>query len=483
MAKKSALGLLISNNNLELMELTFLGGEFKVSGYSYLKLAEGVVRSGKVMNAKVLGGEIVKLMKEAKPRSLKGEVVLGLAQSQVFLKVFSIPKFEDKELSEAIGWHVESLGPLLPSEAYSSYEILGKEKGSEVKVLVGAVNEAVVDGYLEALDLAGVKVKVIEPLAMAEARLINPKQLLNKSVVSAHMYGSRLSVSILVNGKLWFSKEAIIKEGEEGKIRAVVEEVVRYFLERKEKGVLGASEIVYSGDVNGIEKLKASLVGFNIKAVKAEAGIVLSDVGVIRDVASVMFAPVVGLAMRGGFKQKGLINLLPGWIKDKTQLSILDKLMSRVIIGVGLGVWLTVGIWVGGWLMIDNEKEKLDSQKQALEETLSQQKESELMAWGNQFNETINTVELIESSRVSYNQVLTNLSSLIPETIKLTSFSFNTVTNKWTLAGVADKRENVLVLDKALKESEWFKEARLYFSSLDSDEGVIFRFSGGEDGK
>ncbi len=483
MANKAALGLIINDNSLELLGLTSLGGEFRVSGYAWIRIPEGIVKTGKVVEVKALAEEIKKLMESVRPKPIRESVVLGLPQTQVFLKVFTIPKFEEKELNEAIGWHVGSLGPVLPEEAYTSYELVGKGKKNEVKVLLAAAGRLVVDEYIKAMELAGVGIKAIEPLAIAGARLIDPEQLLNKSVLNTHLYRNKLSVSILVNGKLWFSKEILVREGEGAKIQAGVVELIKYFSERKEKDIANVSEIVFSGDSQGIEQLKRNLVGFKLPVVKAEAGIVLSDTGVIKNATGLMFAPILGLAMRGGVHQKGLINLLPEWPKEKARVKQLGQTMSRAVIIVGAVVWLTVGVWGAAWWWLGKEYKRLVNQKQNLQTTLAQQKETELLSWGNRFNETVKTIELIEGSRVSYSQALNSLSELMPKTVKLTSFTYNSQTQNWSLAGTAEKREDVLVLDQALKQSEWFKEARLYFSSLESSEGILFRFSGGGDGR
>ena len=482
MANQAALGLIINDNSLELLGITSLGGEFGIAGYTWTRLEEGIVRAGRVVEAEALAQQIKKLMGLIKPKLQKKPIVLGLPQSLVFLKVFTIPKFQEKELDEAIGWHVGSLGLVLPEESYMSYEIVGKGKKNEVKVLLVAAGKTVVDEYIKALELAEIEVKVIEPLAIAGARLVNPKQLLNKSVLNAHLYRNKLSASVLVNGKLWFSKEVMVGEGEEGKIQAVAGELIKYFSERKEKDTANVSEIVFSGDNDGIERIKRSLVGFKLSIVKAEAGIVLADTGIVENTGEMMFSPLVGLAMRGGVNHKGLINLLPEWPKEKVKVKKLGRLMSKMVTIMGLTVWFTVGILEAGWWWLGKENLRLKTQEQNLQTILTEQKEAELLNWGKGFNETVKTIELIEGSRASFSQILGSLSGLMPKTVKLTALTYNSKSQNWSLAGTAEKREDVLVLDQALKQSEWFKEARLYFSSLESSEGILFRFSGGGSG-
>jgi len=463
------------------LELVRSKKNYLVSGYGWARLPEGVVKGGKVMNVKVLGGEIKKLMVASRSKRTRGPMVLGMPQSQVFLKAFTIPKFEEKELKEAITWHVGSLAPVLPRDAYNSYEVIGKGKNNELKILLASAPQMVVDKYLEACELAGVEVESIEPLAVARTRLIDPKMLLNKSAASVHLYNGRLAVGILVNGKLWFSKESVVIQGREQMIGATVNELIKFFTEKKDKDVVGVSGIIYSGDKAGIEVLEANLKGFRLKLIKAESGIVLERSKIVSEVEAVKFAPVLGLAMRSGLHKEGLINLLPTWPKQKAELGRLTKVLSRAVVMLGMVVWLVVIGLGSGWWWLEQEEERLKGEVERLKGGLMERQETEYLSWGERFNQTVEVAELIEESRVSFAEVLNRLGEIMPRGIKLTAFSYQALSDRWSMAGIADGREEVLGFDKALKESDFFAKARLYFSSLETNEGVVFRFSGGGD--
>ena len=482
MAKKTARGLVIRDQTIEILELALAKGEFEVTGYGWARLPDGVVRGGRVLNTKVLSDELKKLILASKIKSAKKSVVLGLAQSQVFLKVFKIPKFEEKELEEAINWHVGSLAPVLPKDGYNSYELIGKNKKNELKVLLASAQQIVVDGYLEAMDLAEIEVDSIEPLALSRVRLIDPKMLMGKSIAYVHLYGGRLSVSILVNNKLWFSKESIVFNNKEEMILNEVSGLIKFFNEKKDKDIAGATEVIYSGDRQGVEILGRNLKGMKLRVTKAESGIVFNKSKVISDVEAVSFAPVLGLAMRGGVKIKGLIDLLPKWPKEKKKLTEIKDFFSRAVIGGGIVAWLTVISLGVNFYLMKNEAGVLDNRIQRVETELVDRQESKFFDWGNQFNQTVKSAGLIDDSRKSLSIVLQKLSELMPKNVRVTFFSYG-MNKKWLMSGTAVSRNDVLVLDKKLKESEIFTDANLYFSSLESNEGVVFRFSGGSNGR
>jgi len=482
MAKKTARGLVIRDQTIEILELVSAKGRFEVTGYGWARLADGIVRGGRVLNTKVLSDELKKLIQASRVGSVKESVVLGLAQSQVFLKVFTIPKFEEKELEEAINWHVGSLAPVLPKDGYNAYELIGKNKKNELKVLLASAQQIVVDGYLEAMELAGIEVEAIEPLALSRSRLIDSKMLVNKSIVYVHLYGGRLSVSILVSGKLWFSKESLLLNGKEGLILNEVLELIKFFSEKKDKDVVGVTDVIYNGDKQGVGVLEKNLKGMQLRVTKAEPGMVLNKSKLVSDVEAVTFAPVLGLAMRGGVNIKGLINLLPKWPKEKKKLMEIKSNFSKAVVLGGILVWLTViGLGINYYLMKQKSRE-LDERINRIEVELVNRQEGDFFEWGNKFNQTVQSAELIEASRRDLSAVLQKLSELMPRTVKLTSFSYG-INGKWSMSGSATNRNDVLVLDEKLKSSEIFIDANLYFSSLESSEGIVFRFNGGNNGK
>jgi hypothetical protein len=152
------------------------------------------------------------------------------------------------------------------------------------------------------------------------------------------------------------------------------------------------------------------------------------------------------------------------------------------VVGGGIVVWLTVISLGVNFYLMKNKTRVLDSKIQKVQTELTNRQESEFFDWGNQFNQMVKSAGLIDDSRKSLSMVLQKLSELMPKNVQVTSFSYR-VNKKWSMSGTAISRNDVLVLDKKLKESEVFTDTNLYFSSLESNEGVVFRFSGGSNGR
>jgi Tfp pilus assembly protein PilN len=482
MAQKPALGLSITDATLEALQLTEKNGKFSVSSYSWSRLPEGVVASGKVSDSFALAEELKKLLSSAQPKTMKGPVILSLPQSHVFLKVFTIPAFEDKDMDEAINWHIGSLKPVLPQQAYTSHEVIGKTDDNQARVLLAAASETVVDGYLSVMSMAEIEVDAIEPMALAKARLIDIKNLVDKNVASVHLYGGMLTVSILVSGKVWFSQETVTAV-DGSQIRNSVDEIVNFFSEKKEIDLAGISQVIYSGDVAGIDLVARNLVGYPIPIARADAGVMLQPSSAITDIDNAQFAPVLGLAIRGILQQKGLINLLPQWPQQKLKYDSFSKLFKQSISATTFIVWATVIGTLGLRFWIAGRIQNLGNQTSVLTQRLNEQQEVEMNAWGNNFNQVVSAAEKIQETRLTYSQILSTLASATPNSVTITAFSYETNKGQWSIAGVANTREDVLLLNQELKKTNFFSDAKLFFSSLETDLTVAFRLSGGQNAK
>jgi Tfp pilus assembly protein PilN len=84
---------------------------------------------------------------------------------------------------------------------------------------------------------------------------------------------------------------------------------------------------------------------------------------------------------------------------------------------------------------------------------------------------------------LTYSQILSTLASATPNSVTITAFSYETNKGQWSIAGVANTREDVLLLNQELKKTNFFSDAKLFFSSLETDLTVAFRLSGGQNAK
>lgn len=478
MPKSSARGLLVDDQYIEVLEIKSDGRGLKVSNYNWRKLPEGIISHGRVIRRQVLAQELKQLVRQAQQGPIEGPLVLGLPQEQVFVKVFSMPEFSEKDLDEAINWHISSLGPVVPREAYTAHEIIAKAANQELTVLLAAAPKDVVDDYLAAADLAGISLAAVEPITIARVRLVDSKQLSRQTVLMVNLSAGQLTIIVLINGKLWFSKNTKLKEYNQLEIAQLTRELINFFQDRKATATAAIGSIIYSGDKLGMTVLSQALQGFNLPLVSAKPGWRLTGSKVFPKIEPVGLAPALGLALAGRLEERELLNLMPDWPRQKTQAQALARISTRLILTFGLLAAFFTALLAGTWWWWQQNSRQLNQEILTLQAQLKNN--DEVIAWATEFNQAVDRISLIEKSRLSQAEILRQLASLTPAGVKITSFTANFKQNNWLISGVAENRESVLVFYDQLKNSQWFSEARLYFSSLESSQGVAFRLSGGK---
>ena len=293
-----------------------------------------------------------------------------------------------------------------------------------------------------------------------------------------HLAGGQLAVSVLVGGKLWFSRETRLTEYNRLQISQLVKELIKFFSERKEINTSPIVEIIYSGDQAGLAVLPAALTVLKLALTPAQPGWRLAGSKIIRHVERIGLAPVLGLALAGRLEERELVNLMPEWPKQKAQVQALSQVSRKIVLGAGLLVGLLALVQGGSWWWLEQDSHDLNQQARAVQNQLGQN--GEAVAWAAEFNNTVTRIELIEKKRLSQAEVLRQLAALTPAGVRITAFTAEFNQESWSLSGVAETRETVLVFYDQLKQSQWFNRAKLYFSSLESNQGVVFRLSGGK---
>lgn len=98
-------------------------------------------------------------------------VVLSIPTSRTFTRVFTVPISTEKHLADAVAIEVEQYIPFPLESLYVDHEIISRNE-QEIKVLLSAVPQALVDRCVEIAETAGLQVCAIEPSINAVARLL-----------------------------------------------------------------------------------------------------------------------------------------------------------------------------------------------------------------------------------------------------------------------------------------------------------------------
>jgi type IV pilus assembly protein PilM len=101
-------------------------------------------------------------------------IVIGLSESSIFMRVIKLPVMSEKELSTSVKYEAEQYIPLPYDQIKLSYKQLDPDftEKDKVNVQIVAARKDVLDNYVEIAKKAGLIIKAIEPETIALGRVL-----------------------------------------------------------------------------------------------------------------------------------------------------------------------------------------------------------------------------------------------------------------------------------------------------------------------
>lgn len=106
------------------------------------------------------------------------QVVVGIDESQVFMRIIKMPKMNDKELKSSIKFEAEQYIPLPLDQVNISYQVLDPDylDRDKMNVQIVAAKKDILNKYVEIIRKAKLIPKAIEPETMALGRILGDKR-------------------------------------------------------------------------------------------------------------------------------------------------------------------------------------------------------------------------------------------------------------------------------------------------------------------
>ncbi|MBU2028378.1 type IV pilus assembly protein PilM [Patescibacteria group bacterium] len=199
-------GLDLSDLSLKIFQVEKIGRIDRIRSFCSLQIARGNIEDGKIINKEKVAQIIREAVKKAGPKKINTrKVICSLPESNIFLRVITIPKISQEEAGEAIKWEMEANIPLPIGEVYLDWQFLEDDpENSQNKqsVLTVAVSKKVVDDFMETLELSGLEVYDLEIESIASARsLVTSTEKREKISLIVDLGGKKTSF-IMVEGNV-----------------------------------------------------------------------------------------------------------------------------------------------------------------------------------------------------------------------------------------------------------------------------------------
>ncbi len=165
---KTSVGLDITDNSIEVVQLRNTVGNIKLMGKNRMTLPVGIVDQGVVKSEKKLALALKKLFSTAGPTPIRQrEVVFGIPERHVYTHVLTMPTMKKKEIEDAVKEGVFTDIPLEKDNILFEYRVISRSKDS-MNVLVVAADKSVVTSWKTFFKKLGLRVSFfdIETLAV-----------------------------------------------------------------------------------------------------------------------------------------------------------------------------------------------------------------------------------------------------------------------------------------------------------------------------
>jgi type IV pilus assembly protein PilM len=205
--KQPIVGLDIGSANIKIVEM-----KEAEKGYKIKRLAVGptppeAVKDGIIVDPDDVAKEIRRLRKEA---GINGKKVIITVNSQnILTRYMELPVMPEEELGEAVQWEAEQHFPTAMESTVIDYTYWLQENGEKYFVLVVGVQEGLVESYLDALELAGLKAAAIDIEPFCLLRAINQMNMA-KEVAIVDFGASATKISIFSGTRLLFHRAVTI---------------------------------------------------------------------------------------------------------------------------------------------------------------------------------------------------------------------------------------------------------------------------------
>ncbi len=213
--KQSAvLGVDISTAAVKLLELSKVGARYRVESYAVAPLPKDAVIDKNIANLEVIAEALKKALKQSGSKLKQASV--AVAGTSVMTRVIPMPaSLTDDEMEEQIMVEADQYVPYSLDEVYFDFEVQGENENNPemVNVLLAASRKDIIDDRVNALAMAGLKVKIVdvESLAMEKAfsLLIDrlPDAGEDRTVAIVDIGSTRITFNVLYDGRIVYTRE------------------------------------------------------------------------------------------------------------------------------------------------------------------------------------------------------------------------------------------------------------------------------------
>ena len=203
--KEALIAIDIGSSSIKLAQLTYDGSQIRLINAASTPLGEEIFSNNVITKTSLVAEKISGLI-EANGIS-EGRVVTAVPGPTVFTKRIKMPKLPPAELASNVQLEAGTFIPHNVDAVKIDYHVIGEAGKNQLDVLVVAVKNEVIDGFVQAIALAGLETAVldVEYFALQNCFELNYPELLSKTVALIHVGARYSSINICRGGQSLFT--------------------------------------------------------------------------------------------------------------------------------------------------------------------------------------------------------------------------------------------------------------------------------------
>lgn len=445
-------GLEINDNwlRLTLLKLTSKDKtklEIKVS--VEMPLNNGVIGDGRIKIQNELVKSLKELLKKAKTKIRY--VIVSVPVQAVYSRVFTFPKtVQGIKLDEAMNLIINFQLPLKASEVYLDWERVAS--GEFNKVFFAAAPRTIIDEYLKAFELSGLKPVAIEFHPMSFSRVADWPE--NNAVMITASDKTKTEIFVVKNKTVYFSRVVLFSRLPKKLFKDEIRKITDFYESENDK-------ITQTIDISGSKATAMFQVGALAKKDRWKWFISAG-------------AAWRGLLARG---DDTIVSLMPVGTED-----VYEYQKATTFVGFLSGVAITLAtffvvVFIAAWmLMVAIQRNTLNR----IDSLTAAPAQGELMAMedkAKQFNGLVGATGSLLKVIPNWSILLEELKSRVTNGVIITELSLPSTESILTIKGSAGTRQQLNSFKKSLDESRLLSEVKLPLTNLEQKENIPFSIS------
>ena len=413
-------------------------------------IAANIIIEGVVVDRVLLGKTLKNIWGKAKLDT--DYAIVAIPDDKVHSRIFSFPKtVEGERLSEAMRLAIGFQLPIKTEDAYLDWERL-PSTSLQNEILLATIPRAIAQGYVEALDAAGIKTLALESHLASIARAIKLDP--GSTMLFTKKTPDGATVFALKNGTLRFSRTLPARFLDESKISAEIHKIKTALEGETKEEVIEAS--IFDAQIRDDYANKRGLSEPRSKWLIA-----------------------LGAVIRGQIPEgeDNLVSLLPIGTEEAyayQKATTFIDLVRNMTVGVSI---FFIAAFLAAYLFILSLSQNANRTIATLSVSSASPEILAKEAWVNNVNALTQTGQTILAQTPVWSIVVDELNARVIDGISIATFRAPNIAESMSLAGTAKDRPTLNQFKKSLQESLMLTEVEIPITNLEKKGDIPFTAS------